>query len=201
MNCGGFTLLEVVISLGIVMAIIGAFVTIQVLVNQSFKFTFNTSVTVEHANSVTQKMIRAIRTAQASDNGAYALEVLDDQEIVFYADIDNDLQTERVRYFLDGTEIKQGIIEPTGFPVTYPTEFEAERILTELVQNGADPIFYYYNGDWPTDTTNNPLAPAVRFSDTQFVQISLRINADPDRKTQEFTLAPFVQVRNLKDNL
>ena len=197
----GFTLLEVMISLGIVAIILVAFIGIQILVRQSYQFSFNTYVTVNRANSVTEQLVRTIRRARAADNGAYALEVFNDQELAFYADIDNDSQAERVRYFLEGEELKRGVIEPTGFPVTYPSENEAVKVMTEYVRNGSDPVFYYYNRDWPTDTTNNPLPLAQRLNETQFIQVFFKINVNPDRPEGEFVLSPYVQLRNLKDNL
>lgn len=197
----GFTFLEVVIGLGIVMAILGAVVGIQIMVRNSYEFTFNTSITVEHANTVSGQMVRIIRNARAADNGAYTLDTVGDQELILYSNIDNDPQTERVRYFLDGTELKRGVIEPTGFPVDYPTGNEVVKILGEHIQNGSDPIFFYYNSDWPTDTVNNPLGTSGRLSDTRFIQISVKVNANPDRTESDFVLAPFAQLRNLKDNL
>jgi len=102
---------------------------------------------------------------------------------------------------LDGTDLKRGVIEPEGFPIEYLPENEAIKVLGKHIQNGSEPIFYYFNEGWPTDTANNPLVEASRLSDTKFIQVSLKVNADPDRPTGEYLLQPYVQLRNLKDNL
>ena len=74
-------------------------------------------------------------------------------------------------------------------------------MLTEYVVNGDVPIFYYYNGDYPADQTNNPLAPDLRLSQTRFVRIVVTVNADPDNPQGTYQLESFAQIRNLKTNL
>lgn len=197
----GFTYLELLVGLGIVITVIAALVGMQVMLRQSYLFSFNLSAATDRANSVAQDMVRALRGARPSETGAYPLVVLDDQQIVFYSDIDADKRVERVRFFLEGTQQKRGVIEPTDFPVSYPVENETVKVLSEYVQNGTQPVFYYYNGDWPTDTTNNPLPAVSRLSETRFIQLSLTVNADPSRPESDFYLSPYVQLRNLKENL
>ena len=197
----GFTLIEVVVSIGVAMLVLAAFIGIQILVRQSFLFTFNSSVTINQANGGVQQVVRGLREARSAENGSFVLDIVNDQDLAFYTDSDQDGQTERLRFFLDGTELKRGIIEPIGFPITYPVENETIVVMTEYVQNNTSPVFYYYNDDWPQDTTNNPLAVGSRLSDTRFIQIDLRVNADPSRQEAEYSLSPYVQLRNLKDNL
>lgn len=197
----GFTFLEVIISLGIIMFILAAFMGVQILVRKSYQFSFNTHVTVDHANAVAQQMITVIRTTQPGDDGSFMLETLGDQALSIYSNVDDDTSVEKVRYFVDGNSLKQGIIEPSGFPVEYLTENEVVKILTEHVQNESEPLFYYYNGNWPDDEVNNPLASGARLANTRFVQLNIIINADPDRAEAEFVLSPTVTIRNLKDNL
>ncbi|MBI2009579.1 MAG: hypothetical protein HYS86_00220 [Candidatus Chisholmbacteria bacterium] len=197
----GFTYLELLVGLGIVLTVIAFLVGMQVMLQQSYRFSFNLSATTDQANSVAADMVRALRGALPSETGAYPLEVLDDQQIVFYSDVDADGRTERVRFFLEGVELKRGIIEPTDFPVSYPTENETVKVLSDYVQNGAQPLFYYYNGAWPTDAVNNPLNVESRLSDTRFVQLFMTLNVDPTRPESNFNLSPYVQLRNLKENL
>lgn len=200
-NQKGFTFLEVLISTGIILFILSAFIGIQILVRRSYLFTINTHVTVDHANSVAQQIIKTIRTARSGDDGSFMLSELGDQSISLYSNVDDDAQTEKVRYFIEGNELKRGVIEPSGFPAEYLPENEVVKILTEYVQNGEEPLFYYYNGDWPEDEVNNPLISVQRLANLRFVQLNLKINSDVQRSEAEFLLQPMVQIRNLKNNL
>lgn len=197
----GYTLIEILMAIGIATFVIAAVVGIQLAVKESYNFSFNTLVTVDHANGAVQEMGRAVRNARSADNGAYALVTLSDQEIIFYGNSDDDAGTERIRYFLEGNELKRGVIEPSSFPIEYPLTEETVTPLTEHVQNGTNPVFYYYNEDYPTDQTNNPLVQAQRLSQTSFMRIVLTINATVDRPEAAYELEAFAQIRNLKTNL
>ncbi len=200
-NQKGFTFLEVLISLGIVLFILAAFIGVQIMVRKSYQFSFNTHVTVDHANAVAQQMVKVVRTTQPGDDGSFMLDTLDDQELIVYSNIDNDVEVERVRYFIEDNSLRQGVIEPSGFPIEYLVENEQVKTLTEHVQNEAEPLFYYYNGDWPEDEVNNPLSSEARLANTRFVQFNILINSDPERAEAEFVLSPTVNIRNLKENL
>src|SRR3990167_3437860 len=100
--------------------------------------------------------------SRAGDNGSYPLEIAGDWEIIFYSDIDYDGNAERVRYFLADSTLTKGIIEPTGFPITSPAGNEFVKIISENVRNGIEPVFYYYNSNWPLDKVNNPLRSEER---------------------------------------
>lgn len=195
MKRSGYTLIELVIAIGMVAVIIGAVVGIQLAVRESTDFSLTTLITVDQANGVLQEMARTVRNARSGDNGTFMLEVVNDQELAFYGNVDSDAATERVRYFLEGTMLKRGVIEPTSFPVEYPADQEKIKVLTETVQNGGNPLFYYYDGN------NNLLAQLGRLNETTFIRIVVTANSNPDRPEGNYQLESFAQIRNLKTNL
>jgi prepilin-type N-terminal cleavage/methylation domain-containing protein len=196
----GFTLIEILV----VMVITGIFgialLGLQYIISQNQVEVWKNYLSVDDANANITRLVRELRNARTGDNGAYALVQADDQELIFYADIDYDGETERVRYTLVDTEFTRGIIEPTGFPVTYPSDQEKTNVVAENVRNVTDPIFYYYNGDWPEDTTNNPLDTPTRLSDTKLMRLYLKVNQTDDT-TKDYILESYVQIRSLKENL
>lgn len=90
-------------------------------------------------------------------------------------------------------EFRKGVIKPMGSPATYPQEQEEITILSFYVRN-TPPIFEYFdqNGNKITDY------PA-RLKDTKLMKVYLVINVDPNRPPQDFELASYVQLRNLKE--
>jgi len=197
----GFTLIELLISMVLIGVLGLAFVSLQSLISKNQVLIWNNYIAVDDANISVKQMVKEIRTARNGDNGAYPMEAAHDFELIFFSDIDSDGASERVRYYLDGTQFYKGIVEPVGYPVTYPLVNEKLFTITDNVRNGITPVFTYYNGDWPEDTVNNPLPSPVRLSDTKLMRIYLRLNAKLDEPEKDYILESYVQVRMLKENL
>lgn len=195
-----FTLIEVMVAGTMITTLGFALLGLQDLFFQNEQTAFNTYTNVSETNRVLTQFIKEMRQIQMSENGAYALDTLNDNEIVFYSDYDNDDTVERVRYTLNANVLEKGITEPAGSPAVYDTLTETTRILTENVVNQT-PIFSYYNSDWPSDLVNNPLVSGNRFSDTQTIRIFLLVNSNLNQDGEEYVLDSFVQPRILKSNL
>jgi hypothetical protein len=92
---------------------------------------------------------------------------------------------------------KKGVINPTSWPIKYPSEDEEIFIVSENIQNEVrgEPVFTYYDGDY------NPLSPADRLEKTTLMHLKLIININPDRSPEDFILQSDTQIRNLKINL
>lgn len=197
----GMTLVEVLIASAITIIIGLGIVGIQYMISQGQVASFKNYLNIDQTNSIVSTLVRELRNLRPADNGAYPLVEANDQEIIFYSDINFDGKAERVRYTLNGTQLIKGVIQPTGYPATYPTANEKVFTVTGNIRNGTDPIFYYYNGDWPTDTTNNPLPTPSRLSDTKLMQVHLQLNTQANDPRNDFILESYVQLRSLKTNL
>ncbi len=200
-NESGFSLIELLMGMAIFSFLLLGVFGLQQLLMQGEEFGISTAFTIENAQSSLQNLVQELRNARQSDGGAYPLELADDQEIIFYSNADQDNQIERIRYFLQGSDLQKGTIDPVGFPVTYPPGNEVVTTIANFVQNDTDPVFFYYNQDWPADIINNPLTTPAQLNDVSLVKINVRVNADPENPSSEFVLEPFVQIRMLKDNL
>lgn len=200
-NNTGISLLEIIVYIAI-FAIVTVLVTN--FIAQGYKvyyFGQEQSDATRHAQKGVAVMVKEIREARQGDNSAYPIELADDQEFIFYSDIDQDDSTERVRYFLDATSFKKAVTNPSvEEPITYDGP-ETITTLSEYVRNATSSIFYYYNGDWPADTENNPLPAPARLIETKLMRLFLKINVFPERAPKDFELESYSQIRNLKTNL
>jgi prepilin-type N-terminal cleavage/methylation domain-containing protein len=196
----GFTILEIMISIVIVSTIIGAIFLLQNFVLKLQAQTFNSYASVDSANRGVEIMVREIRNGRNGDSGAYVLEECSDQTLIFFSDTDNDGQTERIRYFLDNDELKKGVIEPAGFPISYTGE-ESIVTIAQDIRNNDLAIFYYYNGNWPQDTDNNPLSINERRLQTRLIKVHLLVNSNQEYLKTDYELSSFAHIRTLKDNL
>lgn len=197
----GFTLIEVLVGVVLIMALGLGIVGLQTILTKNQTWLWQNYLNINQANDSIQVLAKELRAARPGDNAAYPLETAFDQEIRFYSDIDLDGETEKVRYILNDTQFVKSVIEPVGYPATYPEEEEKTIVLTDFVRNGASPVFYYYNGNWPEDTENNPLSTPVRLSDTKLIRIYLRLNPKSDQPDKDFILESYIQIRMLKENL
>jgi len=197
----GLTLLEIVISIGLFVILIFAWDNFAIQSYRSASFGQEQLEAIRQAQNGIDTMAKEIRELSSAENGSYALELAGDQEIIFFSDIDQDVYTERIRYYLDGTDLKKGITEPSGNPLDYNPDNEVVSIISTHVRNDTQPIFVYYNGEYPYDTINNPLPAPARLVETKLMHVFLRINIDPHRAPTDFDLETDVQLRNLKSNL
>lgn len=196
----GFTLIETIVLIFVFASAMGAITTFIYYAYRTSDYDFQQSHAIRNARNGIETMVKEIREAQSGDDGSYILEKADDQEFIFYSDIDKDSHTERVRYFLEDSVFKKEITRPIGSPPVY-TNTEDPIILSSYVCNDNTPIFTYYNGDWPGDEINNPLPTPTRLIETKLMHVYLKINVDPSRAPVNFELESDVQIRNLKDNL
>lgn len=198
----GMTLVEMLIAMFIfVMIMFGStFLLSQIYKRYGFAMEQGMSThAVQHSLKIILEEIRGVRQ---SDAGSYPIEEADNNSFIVFSDLDKDGTTERVHYFLENEEIKKGVTEPSGTPPSYPEGDQTVSLITEHVVNTAgQPLFYYYNGDYPVDQVNNPLStPVSPISDIRMVKIDIYYNLDPNRSPDNVRLESYVELRNLKDN-
>jgi len=186
----GFTLIEIMLAITI-------FVFIAIILNRflfegfrSLTFVSEQEEAIEAARDGMQTILAEIREANSSEKGHYALSSVAAQELVYYSDIDNDSQTEKIRYFLDDLELKKLVTEP-GVNNDYDGESSTSTIASHI-NNQEAPFFKYYNADKEETTIIN---------DIRLIEINLVINITPQRQPDDYWAISSVQLRNLKDNL
>lgn len=193
----GFTLIEVLISAALLVILASGFIGLQYIMSQNQVTAWKSYLSIEAANTAISSFSKEARDMRPSETGAYPLQTAGDKEIIFYSDIDHDGTIERVRYTLSGNTFQKGVIKPISNPVSYPPASEKVKVLTDIVRNGTNPVFYYYNLDWPTDTTNNPIPQADRISDTRLIKIKLMTNPKANDSENDYILETDLKLRML----
>jgi prepilin-type N-terminal cleavage/methylation domain-containing protein len=196
----GFTLIESIVTIAIFTVLILVVTNFIYMLYRTQGYTFEQSQAINEARKGIETMVKEIREAQMAENGAYVIEKADDYEFIFYSDINKDLSVEKIRYFIDGSDFKKGITEPTpvnqlsDLPAKYLPESEQVSVLSSFVRN-SPPVFHYYDGN------GNELPAPARKKDTKLMKVYLVINVSPSRAPDDFVLESEVQIRNIKDNL
>lgn len=194
----GFTLIETVVSLMLVTTVV---VVVGVLQRQVFsldRLFQGVLFSQREARQALKTVTAELRTTNVSNTGAYPLATADASTLTFYSDRDNDTVRERLRYFIEGTALKRGIIEPSGNPFAYDPA--SETVAT--VVSGIDPSatrFEYYPGSY--DGTTAPLSQPVVREEVRLVKVTIVIDRNPNEPPAPVTFTSQVSLRNLKDNL
>jgi prepilin-type N-terminal cleavage/methylation domain-containing protein len=198
----GLTLVEMLVAMVIFsLVLIGSLMLIK-YIYKNYGFAMEQGLSLNEVQKGLKVLTDDIRGGRQADSGAYAIVSADEFDFSFYADIDSDNTTERVHYYLQNNSIKKGVTNPAGTPPSYPSGDQSTTTLVTHVINAINqPIFYFYDTNYPADQTNNPIAvPVTDVSKIRLVKIDMLYNLDPFRAPNNIRLESFVEMRNLKDN-
>ncbi len=195
----GFSLVEILVAvavLSILVIVVGSFQRDVFFLGSVLR---GSATAAQDARSIMRTMTKELREAAPSSNGSYVIESAATSSIVFYADIDTDVQRERVRYFIVGKELRKGVIQPTGNPVTYPTNTETFTILASTISPTTSPAFRYYDSSYAGTSTS--MTYPIDTARIRLVRFDLLLDLDANRSPVPRSYTTQVSIRNLKDNL
>lgn len=197
---GGFSLVELLISVAILSMIVVIATTFQrdvFSLNYTLQGSLNAQLDARH---VVKVMITELRKAEPSAGGAYPIVVASSTTVTFYSDVDSNGTSDRVRYFISGSELRKGVIAPTGSPAVYNSANEKiSTIISGFVSSSTLPLFQYYPSTY-TGTTS-PLTSPVDIPSVRLMKVTVIIDKDPNKSPVKIIVTSQVNLRNLKDNL
>ena len=189
----GITFIETFVWIGVFTVAMLAVTSTLLSFYRANTYTLEQAQAVSEARRSIERVVGTLREATFSNEGAYPVVSIAAGSITFYADIDADPVAERVRYFVEGTELKQGIIDPTGDPPNYAV---AETISTVayFVRNISQNVttFRYY------DAAGVQIADMNDVTEVRFIRIDTVVNVSPDKLPNELTMRSSATFRNLR---
>ncbi len=194
----GFSFIEMIVAISIFTIVIIALASSAIYFYRSNAYSVEQSFAVNSARKGIEFMVRDIREAIYSDEGAYPIVSASSNSFNFYSDVDKDNSVERVRYYFENGSLKKGIIKSSGNPPVYNSANEVVYIISENVRNIEQgvPIFRYYD-----NTGGEIFNPSINITIIAFIKVNLIVNINPSRLPNEFTLQSSATIRNLKTNL
>jgi prepilin-type N-terminal cleavage/methylation domain-containing protein len=197
----GMTLVELMVAISIVLICMFGFSVFFARIWVSNHFILEEGQTSFIASRIVSETVKNLRKVRQPDNGEYPIRSCDEFNLVVFIDIDKDNITEKVHYFLENGQFKVGISDPSGSPPVYPSGDQTVSVLTNYVVNtSAQPVFEYYNHDYPGDVVHNPIdTPVAAIEDVRLVKIHLYVNIDPMRAPDNVNIESFAEFRNLND--
>ncbi len=193
----GYTLLELLVSITLMVMIFVIVVGAVVSALRDNKARQSTVTATDHANQIVRSVVSLIRQAADSPTGAYPIIAATNTSLTFYTTISSGTTIEQARLFLNGSTLQLGTIQPSGNPVTYPAGTEVVTTLLTGVQNGSQPLFQYYDANYTgTQTAMNP----ITLTTVRLVKMTVIFDDNPNTPPAASTIELQAQLRNLKDN-
>lgn len=187
------TLIEVLVWLVIFYAVfIGILSSIQYFYRVN-TYSINQASAVASAQRGIDKMVRVIRETSYAANGAYPVISMSAHQFTAYSDVDSDQYSERVRFYIEGNDLKQGTIEAAGDPPTYAGA-ESISVLSPYVRNLEANLttFHYYDED------GTEIIDYTRVADVRFVTVDMIVDVDPTKTPTTLNMRTSAMLRNLK---
>ena len=198
-NNHGMTLVEVLVVVGLFLLLIGGVVSLMIWGNHGKDVVWEQLSTQNEGRKVVQDFINDLRRANASSIGSYPIELAQSQQIIFYSNVDSDSWRERIRYFLQGTTLKRGVIKPSGNPLVYNSADEVVVDVAHDMSNATSSVFYYYDQNY-SGISSTAMTFPINISAIRMVGIKLILEEKPNVAPVPFNIEAKTEIRNLKSN-
>ncbi len=197
----GFTIVELIVAIALFVVLSLGVISLVSIMLTTVRQQGGLLADSESARKVVFGIISELRNATTSNVGAYSLDTAGDQAITFYSNVDGGTDIEKVRYFIQNGDLVRGVIKPSGNPLVYSAGNEVTFIVQKNIANGANRLFYYYNGSY-NGVTDNYLTQPVNVTQVRYIKIKMQVYNKAGVKNQtSYTVTAGGTIRNLKDNL
>jgi hypothetical protein len=193
----GMTFIEAMVWIALLVAAMTAIASTVLYFYKTNAYSLEQSTAVTSGQRGLETMMRTIREAAYSSEGAFPIISVSPYDFVFYADIDEDPLIERVHYYVSGSTLMRGVLDPTGNPPAY-VGVETAGVVADYVRNTAlgttTPLFRYYDQLGAEIASSTSAYTAVRF-----VKVTLAINVNVATLPNQLSLYSSAALRNLMD--
>lgn len=191
----GFTLIEMLVTIGIfLMMMLG----VTIFFTNLYKENASDIAKIEGismAGRALEKTGNEIRKMNRGEDGSFFISLADKHNFIFYSDVDNDGLTEKVEYFLNGTNLERRITEP-GDSNDY-SESGIITVLVSSVKNGTDCVFKYYDKDYTG--TEVALSSPANVTQVNVIGIFIDVNINEKYSSSFVHVETKIHPRNLKN--
>ncbi len=197
----GFTLIEVLIAIFIFSLIsVGIVMTVSNLFSAANKQS-GLLANQDQARKLISQATNELRNSAAGANGAFQLESVGNQELIFFSNADpKTTETQRIRYYLQNGKINKGVTKYSGGAYNLATE--KTFLVQDNIASSTAPLFYYYAGNYTGSSSQSSLVQPISVTDVKYIKISLLISNKAGVKNQNtYLITGGAAIRSVKNNL
>ncbi|MBP9750111.1 MAG: prepilin-type N-terminal cleavage/methylation domain-containing protein, partial [Candidatus Pacebacteria bacterium] len=190
----GFTLMELLVVIAIILIITPVLYASIDSLYDSHAYSLAGSFALMHASKGTENIIRDVRSAVYAEDGSLPIVAYATSSLTFYSDTDSDGRVEQVRYYLDGSVLHKGVVEPTSTS-SYPIDTEVVTPLASHITNGETqtPLFRYFT------STSTEIVADDQTLDIRRVEVTVQARASFRVRTRDVSISSSASIRNLKN--
>lgn len=191
----GFTLIEILVTISITSVVIVALGSLIQYFYKTNAYVLEETQAAESARRSIENAMADLREASYGADGSYPLAAAATSTVTFFANIDNDLSIEKVRYYLSGTTLYRGTTKAAGNPPSYAGQPEVATLVVDNLRNGTSTLFYYF------DSAGNQLSDPINVAKVTSVKARVETDVNPNRAPEIFTLTGNATLRNLRSTI
>lgn len=187
------TFIEMAVWIGVLIAVVMALSSSILYFYRTNRFGIDQASAIASAQRGIDTMVKTIREAAYSSNGAYPIVSLAANEFIFYADVNSDGYAERVRYAYQNNALIYGLISPVVGATNPYSGTETTATTSLYVRNDVGtPLFQYF------DQNGTALSAYTAIDDLRFVTATLIVDTDENREPDAVTLRSSAALRNIE---
>lgn len=197
----GTSLLEIIVVIGITTIILLAAGTLLSLGFRDQQILNDQLFGQKEARRIIAEIVNTARTAEASSVGSYAIAEATTSSLTLYANSDTDTQRERIHYWISGTDLKKGVLKPSGNPLGYIGS-EQVTILAHNVENITKniPTFQYFDESYTGMGTSTAMSLPITIPNVRMIKVIIQIEKDKNKSPVPIRVESLTNIRNLKTN-
>lgn len=188
------TFIELIVAIGILLVLLPIVTSVIGSLYRTQGETLARAAVLSATTEGVKDIIRDVRSSVYGEDGSLPLVTIASSTLTLYTDTDLDGRIERVRYFLSGTTLRKGVVEPSATS-SYSSGSEVVSDYLRNVINFASStsVFKYYTA------TSTQVTSQSRILDVRRVEVNVIAQNRVGQKLGTITLTSSASVRNLKD--
>lgn len=199
-NKRGVTIIELVVVLFVLSLVAAGVLAFQRNIFSTSRV-LQTSLRNESAvRTVFKNFTSEVRSALPAWNGASIIEIASTSTLVFYATIDTDKYTERIRYQLVGTTLQKGVTKFNLSTGAYDLPESTSTVVSGINIVPFGKLFSFYDKSYDGTSGYAPLPSPVDIARVRLVQFDLPLAPLGTSASSTKVSTVKVTFRNLKDN-
>jgi prepilin-type N-terminal cleavage/methylation domain-containing protein len=199
----GFTLIETLVTIAVFGLVMVASADLLRIIFTNSTTNPNALNAIDQAQAAATNFANQIRDAAYGNDGSYPLNEASTTEIIFFSPYGtgSSATVDRIRYYLSGTTLYEGVTAPSGSPSSYNLASERiSPIITGGSGIGTSTIFYYYGGTYAG--TSTPLSQPVNVNQVTYIRLNIAVQLKEVRgQSATSSISTGAAIRNLKTNL
>lgn len=189
----GFTFVEMVVVVGLTGLVGVGLLSMISYFYRSNAYLLEATSAVDSASRGVNESLALLRGASYGEDGSYPLLAAATSSVTFYANGDGDEAIERVRLYLSGGVLYQGVTNASGNPPSYTGQSESTSVIATWVKNSpATPAFRYFDSD------GVELTGTINIASVRTVRTRFDVDINPQRAPNILTLEGGATLRNLR---